>query len=104
MTEGFAGALADALETSWPGRPNRTSCRRRGIGMSGCCWLVAGQRQDQSAERMGQFPGDFWANLRLAIVGATAADVRDIMIEGESGILACAPAWASPTYNHRADE
>ena len=28
---------------------------------------------------------------RVAIVGATAADARDVMVEGESGILAVAP-------------
>lgn len=29
-------------------------------------------------------------NLRIALVGRTPADVRDVMVEGESGILACA--------------
>jgi len=28
-------------------------------------------------------------NLRLALVGRTPADVRDVMVEGESGIMAC---------------
>ena len=32
------------------------------------------------------------------LVGATAEDVRDLMIEGESGILACAPPDFYPTY------
>lgn len=35
---------------------------------------------------------------RLALIGATAADVRDIMVEGESGILAVSPPWFRPTY------
>jgi phage terminase large subunit-like protein len=35
---------------------------------------------------------------RLAFVGATAADVRDIMVDGESGILATAPPWFRPNY------
>lgn len=34
----------------------------------------------------------------IALVGPTAADVRDVMIEGESGILAVAPPWARPRY------
>lgn len=29
-------------------------------------------------------------NLRIALVGRTPSDVRDVMVEGESGILACA--------------
>lgn len=32
------------------------------------------------------------------LIGATADDARDIMIEGESGILACCPADERPTF------
>jgi Terminase large subunit, T4likevirus-type, N-terminal len=35
---------------------------------------------------------------RLALVGATAADVRDTMVDGESGILAISPPWFMPRY------
>ena len=35
---------------------------------------------------------------RVAIVGETAADARDVMIEGESGLLRVAPPWARPKY------
>lgn len=35
---------------------------------------------------------------RGALVGPTAADVRDIMVEGESGILACARPTFRPEY------
>lgn len=35
---------------------------------------------------------------RIALVGATAADARDVMVEGESGILACSPSWNMPKY------
>jgi phage terminase large subunit-like protein len=35
---------------------------------------------------------------RIALVGPTAADVRDVMIEGESGILAVCPPWNMPVY------
>ncbi len=35
---------------------------------------------------------------RIALVGATAADVRDTMIEGPSGILSCCPPWNRPHY------
>lgn len=35
---------------------------------------------------------------RGALVGPTAADTRDILIQGESGILACAPATFRPVY------
>ena len=35
---------------------------------------------------------------RLALVARTAADVRDTMIEGESGLLAVSPPWFRPTW------
>jgi hypothetical protein len=35
---------------------------------------------------------------RMALVAPTAADVRDVMVEGESGILAISPPWFRPTY------
>lgn len=34
----------------------------------------------------------------IGLVGATAADIRDTMVEGESGILACCPPWDMPLY------
>lgn len=35
----------------------------------------------------------------VALVGRTAADVRDVMVEGgQSGLLAVAPKWFRPTY------
>ena len=37
-------------------------------------------------------------NERGALVGPTAADTRDILVEGESGIMACAPATFRPVY------
>lgn len=35
---------------------------------------------------------------RVAVIGATAGDVRDVMVEGESGLLAVAPPWRRPLY------
>lgn len=35
---------------------------------------------------------------RIALVAATAADVRKTMVEGESGILAKAPPWNKPIF------
>ena len=35
---------------------------------------------------------------RIALVGATAADSRDVMVEGLSGILAVSPPWDTPVY------
>ena len=36
--------------------------------------------------------------VRVALVGETAADVRDVMVEGPSGILAVSPPWQRPRW------
>jgi phage terminase large subunit-like protein len=35
---------------------------------------------------------------RIGLIGQTAADVRDVIVEGESGILAVSPPWNRPVY------
>jgi phage terminase large subunit-like protein len=35
---------------------------------------------------------------RVALVGPTAGDARDVMVEGESGILSICPSWFRPHY------
>lgn len=42
--------------------------------------------------------------LRIALVGQTPADVRKVMVEGESGILAVCPPWLTPEWNRTAGE
>lgn len=37
-------------------------------------------------------------NGQYALIGETAADVRDIMLEGPSGIMTISPPWFRPTY------
>jgi phage terminase large subunit-like protein len=38
------------------------------------------------------------APIRIALIGETAADARDVMVEGESGILRCHPEKDRPVY------
>ncbi|HWU02211.1 MAG TPA: terminase family protein [Novosphingobium sp.] len=35
---------------------------------------------------------------RIALVGASLAEVRAVMVEGESGIMACSPPWRRPVF------
>jgi predicted phage terminase large subunit-like protein len=35
---------------------------------------------------------------RIALIAETAADVRDVMVEGESGLLTISPPWFKPVY------
>lgn len=39
------------------------------------------------------------SGMRIAMVAQQASDVRDIMIDGESGILAISPPWFEPVYS-----
>jgi phage terminase large subunit-like protein len=62
-------------------------------------WLIlsgrGGGKTRTGAETIIHWSDD---NDRIALVGRTAADVRDIMVEGESGILRCSPPWNRPSY------
>jgi phage terminase large subunit-like protein len=95
---GFAGTLADALETSWPAQARANQLPPPSDWN---VWLLLAGRGFGKTRTLAE-----WANAqavsgqaaRLAIVAATAADARDVLVEGESGILACAPSWARPSY------
>jgi phage terminase large subunit-like protein len=87
-----------SLEYDWPqfwARPNQ-------LPPPGAwrCWLILSGR-GWGKTRVGSEEVIAWSrtpNLRIALVAETAADVRDVVVEGESGILACSPPWWRPTY------
>ena len=58
----------------------------RGFGKTrtGAEWVV---------EKAEAYPG-----CHIALVGRTVADVRDVMIQGRSGVLAVSPPWFMPVY------
>jgi phage terminase large subunit-like protein len=70
----------------------------RGFGKTrtGAEWVISRVRD--------HIEGDTTDVLRIALVGQTPADVRDVMVEGESGILACCPAWMAPEWNRSSGE
>src|SRR5215469_12566337 len=95
MANPFAAQLADALESCWPAiaRPNQ-------LPPSGDwqVWLLlAGRGFGKTAEWVCQQVASGQAR-RIALVAATAADARDVLVEGQSGILAVAPTWFRPVY------
>lgn len=87
-----------ALKWHWPfwARPNQMApegdwitwllLAGRGFGKTRCGaeWV---------RQKAKEFPG-----CRIALVGETAADCRKVMVDGESGILACSPPDFMPTY------
>ncbi len=58
----------------------------RGFGKTrlGAEWV----REEVEAGRAG----------RIALIAETAADARDVMVEGDSGIIKCSPPWFRPSY------
>ena len=92
------GHFADALENSW-----RSKALPHQIEPEGDWWtiwaLIAGRGAGKTRA------GAEWVleqiaagRKRLALIAPTAADARDVMVEGESGILVCAPEWNCPVY------
>lgn len=63
-------------------------------------WLIlAGRGYGKTRTAAEQVIG--WAReraQRIALVAETSADARDVIVEGESGILACSPPWFKPKY------
>ena len=63
-------------------------------------WLLLAGR-GFGKTRVGAEMVNEWARtpgIRIALIGETVADCRDVMIEGESGILSCSPAYFKPIY------
>lgn len=52
---------------------------------------AAGSQWVRSLAESGKYP-------RIALAGATVADTRNVMVEGESGILSVCPPWNRPHY------
>src|SRR5262249_24107960 len=64
-------------------------------------WLLLAGRgvgKTRAAAEGIRSPGERGGCGRVALVGATAADTRDVLVEGESGILAISPPDRRPIY------
>jgi phage terminase large subunit-like protein len=95
----FAVAIADALELSWAATARQE--QRMPPGDDWFCWLYEGGRGAGKTRSGSEATGEEARSgraKRIALVAPTAADARDTMIEGESGILACSPNWCRPVY------
>jgi len=94
----FAGRLAAELEGGW-----RVTARENQLPPPGdwTVWLLLAGRGYGKTRVLSETVNS-WATSgqakRIALVAATAADARDVMVEGESGILETAPAWCRPVY------
>jgi predicted phage terminase large subunit-like protein len=99
MASSFAAQLADALGNSWAAvaRPNQLPP----LGDWWQIWLLLAGRGFGKTRTLAEWVCEQAASgqaSRIALVAATAADARDVLVEGESGILAVAPPWCRPIY------
>jgi phage terminase large subunit-like protein len=98
-TKLFADRLIEELTTGWAAtaRPNQLPP----AGDNWFIWLLLAGRGFGKTRTLSEFVIErvnAGAAKRVALAAATAADARDVITEGPSGILACAPAWHRPTY------
>jgi predicted phage terminase large subunit-like protein len=94
----FADRLATELISGWnaTARPNQ----RMPTGDWSIWLLIAGRGYGKTrvlAETVNHWAATGRAR-RMAIVAATAADARDVIVEGESGIMETAPDYCRPYY------
>jgi phage terminase large subunit-like protein len=99
MANSFAVQLADALGNSWAAvaRPNQLPPP----GDWWQIWLLLAGRGFGKTRTLAEWVCEQVASgqaRRIALVAATAADARYVLVEGESGILAVAPPWFRPIY------
>ncbi|MCH8809874.1 MAG: ATP-binding protein, partial [Proteobacteria bacterium] len=102
-------ADARALIHDWRfwARPKQLAPPESGAGGDWTTWLVLAGRgfgktrcgaEWVRAQVCGSTPLARGRARRVALVAETAADARDVMIEGESGLLAVHPAAFRPLY------
>jgi predicted phage terminase large subunit-like protein len=95
---GFASQLADALEYGWEAIARSNQLPPPG---DWSIWLLLAGRGFGKTRVLSEMC-NLWATTgqasRIAVVGSTAGDCRDVIVEGELGILATAPDWCRPIY------
>ena len=89
---------AEEVLTHWPtwARPEQLPP----TGDSWDTWLILSGR-GWGKTRTGAEAVRAWARnagWRIALVARTSADARDVIVEGESGVLACCASWERPIY------
>lgn len=95
----LSGAELEAVLYDWQiwGRPEQIAPRDD----QWLTWLILSGRgwgkTKTGAETIIEYVRRGWAR-RIALVAETAADCRDVLVEGDSGILRCSPPSFRPLY------
>lgn len=99
MSRSLFSRLIEAIEGDW-----RSVARPEQLPPEGddwVTWLIQGGRgmgKTRSGAEWVRSLAEAASGARIALVGPTAADVRDTMVEGESGLLAIAPNSSRPMF------
>lgn len=93
---------AIAIYYDWEFWARETQLQPKGLGESGrFIWLYLAGRGTGKTRTFSEWIIDGVQNKgyrHISLVGAAADEVRDIMILGESGIMAYSPPWFKPRY------
>jgi phage terminase large subunit-like protein len=95
----LASGLRSAVESDWSriSRPNQLPPP----GDRWRIWLLLAGRGFGKTRTITEFVRSHverGAARHIAVVGATAADCRDVLVEGPAGLLAISPNWNRPMY------
>jgi len=94
----FTAALLAELEDGWHAVARPSQLPPTG---DWAIWLMLGGRGAGKSRALSEWILAQVVERRrhIALLAPTAADVRAVMVEGPSGILAVAPDWNRPTFN-----
>src|SRR5438034_3681770 len=94
---GIFGQLAVSLADDWIAKARPSQLAPPG---NWSVWLLlAGRGYGKTRAGVGWVRSQYLAGCRrIALVAPTAADARDVIVEGSSGILATSPAHDRPLY------
>lgn len=88
----------EALNTDWEFWARKNQLIKNIVDKQWYVWLILAGRgwgkTRTGAETVTEWIEDGYK--RIALVGQTKKDVRDVMIDGESGLIACAKPWNRP--------
>jgi phage terminase large subunit-like protein len=90
--------IADALECDWASKARLGQLPPDGDWST---WLILAGRgwgKTRTGAEWVRSLAEAASVARIALVGPTAADVRDVMVEGPSGLLSIAPNSNRPVY------
>lgn len=98
LSEGMFSRLALALADPWSAQARPEQLPPPGDWSS---WLILAGRgwgKTRTGSEWTRSIAESGRVHRIALVGPTAADVRDVMVEGESGLLSICPRHFRPDY------